>query len=130
MKRKKLVDCVDGMYVKDGKVLLLRRAIEPFKDCWGLVGGHLDAGEGLEEALRREFREETNLEVEIGQKLGERLEKSFDRIKRIVTYEVTCARGKIRLSSEHTEYGWFEKFPSNCIYDYAKCFKKQSFSNK
>jgi 8-oxo-dGTP diphosphatase len=124
MKDKNTVICVDGLYVKHGKVLLLKRAIEPFKDRWGLVGGHTDGKESLEEALRREFKEETSLEVEIGKRLGERLEETVDRIKRIVTYEVKSAKGKIRLSSEHTEYGWFKHIPPNSVYDYSKYVKK------
>jgi 8-oxo-dGTP pyrophosphatase MutT (NUDIX family) len=129
-KDRSLVVCVDGVYVKHGKMLLLKRATEPFKDYWGLVGGHADGEESLEEALKREFKEETNLEVEIGKRLGERLEKSFDRIKRIVTYEVTSAKGRICLSSEHTDYGWFEHVPHNSVYDYAKYLKKQSILTK
>jgi len=125
-KGKSPVVCVDGVYVKHGKVLLLKRAMEPFKDHWGLVGGHADGNESLEEALRREFKEETDLDVEIGRRLGERLEKSSDRIKRIVTFNVPSARGKIRLSSEHTEYGWFEHIPPKSVYDYAKYLKKHS----
>lgn len=124
MKDKSIVVCVDGVYVKDGKVLLLKRAKEPFKDCWSLVGGHADGKETLEEALKREFKEETNLEVEIGEPLGERLEKTFDMIKKIVTYKVTSAKGEIRLSSENVEYGWFENIPPNSVYDYAKYLKK------
>jgi 8-oxo-dGTP pyrophosphatase MutT (NUDIX family) len=130
MNDKSAVLCVDGVYVKHGKMLLLKRATEPFKDYWGLVGGHADGEESLEEALRREFKEETNLEVEIGKRLGERLERSFDRIKRIVTYEVTSAKGKICLSSEHTDYGWFEHIPNNSVYNYAKYLKKQSILAK
>jgi len=125
MKDKNIVACVDGAYVKDGKVLLLKRAKEPFKDCWSLVGGHVEGNETLEEALRREFKEETGLEVEIGELLGERLEETFDRIKKIVTFEVTSAKGEIRLNSENTEYNWFSSIPPNSVFNYAKYLKKQ-----
>jgi len=125
MKDKNVVACVDGMYVKEGKVLLLKRAKEPFKDCWSLVGGHLEGEETLKEALRREFEEETGLEVEIGEPLGERFEETFDRIKKIVTFEVTSAKGEIRLNLENTEYGWFRQIPPNAVFDYAKYLKKQ-----
>ena len=52
--------CVDG----HGRVLLARRAGEPFKGRWDLPGGFLEEGEHPLDALRRELREETGLEVE------------------------------------------------------------------
>jgi ADP-ribose pyrophosphatase YjhB (NUDIX family) len=52
--------CVD----ERGRVLLARRAIEPFKDRWDLPGGFLQEGEHPLDALRRELTEEAGLEVE------------------------------------------------------------------
>ena len=54
----------------DGRVLLARRADEPSKGKWDLPGGFLDEGEHPLDALRRELREETGLEVEPGEFLG------------------------------------------------------------
>jgi 8-oxo-dGTP diphosphatase len=49
-----------------GRILLARRAREPGAGLWDLVGGFLDEGEEPLEALRREVREETGLDVEPG----------------------------------------------------------------
>lgn len=44
------------------KILLTRRAIQPFQDHWCLPGGHIDAFEPAREAVIREVKEETGLE--------------------------------------------------------------------
>lgn len=46
---------------KDLKVLLIKRKINPFKGMWAIPGGFVRQGETLEEAARRELREETNV---------------------------------------------------------------------
>ena len=45
---------------RDGKVLLVQRA-KPPKGIWAFPGGHVEAGERLEEAAARELREETGM---------------------------------------------------------------------
>ena len=55
---------VQGLLVRDGRVLIGRRKIEPRKGYWDLPGGFLEEGEDPLAGLRREFLEETGLEVE------------------------------------------------------------------
>ena len=56
-----------GAVVVDGdRVLLVKRANEPLKGEWSLPGGAVEIGETLEQALVREAREETALDVEVG----------------------------------------------------------------
>ena len=56
--------------VRDGAVLLLRRAHAPRLGCLDIPGGFMDAGETIEQAARRELREETGLRVGRLESLG------------------------------------------------------------
>jgi ADP-ribose pyrophosphatase YjhB (NUDIX family) len=61
---------VGALCIDDGRVLLTRRAIEPFRGLWDVPGGFLEEGEDPRDGLRRELREETGLDVEPQRFLG------------------------------------------------------------
>jgi 8-oxo-dGTP diphosphatase len=48
----------------DGRLLLARRAADPFRGRWDMPGGFLEEGEHPLDGLRRELREETGVEIE------------------------------------------------------------------
>jgi 8-oxo-dGTP diphosphatase len=50
---------------RDNRVLLVRRAMNPERGKWALPAGYVDYGENPREAVIREVREETGLEVEV-----------------------------------------------------------------
>lgn len=56
---------VGALIIHKKKVLLARRAKDPFKGEWSLPGGAVEVGETVEDAVRREVCEETGIEVEI-----------------------------------------------------------------
>src|ERR1017187_5007941 len=55
---------VQGILERDGRVLLARRGREPRRGFWDLPGGFLQETERAADGLRREFLEETGLDVE------------------------------------------------------------------
>jgi len=50
----------------DGRIMLVRRAIEPFKGKWDVPGGFIKPGEDGTDAVRRELAEELGVEVLVG----------------------------------------------------------------
>jgi colanic acid biosynthesis protein WcaH len=63
--------CVDVIITNTrGEYLLLKRANEPRKGQWWVIGGRLLKGETLEEAVVRKVREETSLQVEAAHPIG------------------------------------------------------------
>ena len=64
--RKVVAECVSGVLIGDGSVLVEKRRADDDADP-GLVllpGGHVEAGESLTRALKREMREELGIRVE------------------------------------------------------------------
>ena len=118
MYERKFVLCADCVFVNDGKILLLKRNVEPFKYCWHVVGGHVEDDETLRDALKREYKEETNLDIDVGNIIDYRIENTDDRTKIIVILEIAHANGQIKLNHENDDFGWFAKTPLNSVYNY------------
>ena len=53
------------------KILLIKRDTVPFKGYWALPGGRAEPGETVEQAIVREVKEETGLDVTVVRKIGE-----------------------------------------------------------
>lgn len=62
--------CVGAVIVKRGKILLTRRAYEPYQNYWDFPGGFLESGENPKRGLSRELKEELQIGVKIGRVLG------------------------------------------------------------
>lgn len=56
---------VGGVVWKGDEVLLIQRGKEPNRGHWSLPGGHQEWGETVRQAVAREVREETGVEVEV-----------------------------------------------------------------
>lgn len=111
---------VGAVVVQDGRVLLVRRATEPLLGEWSVPGGMLELGEKLRDGVRREVREETGLEVEVGDVL-----EVFDSIFTdpegrtqyhyvLIDYFCWANGGALRAASDVSDVGWFtpETLPS------------------
>jgi len=56
---------VGALIEEGGRILLVRRRFEPGKGLWSIPGGLVELGEPVEEAVKREVREETGIDIEL-----------------------------------------------------------------
>ena len=61
---------VGAIVVRNGHLLMVRRAQEPSLGLWSVPGGKVERSEYLSDALRREVSEETGLAIEVGELAG------------------------------------------------------------
>jgi len=111
--------CVGAAIFRGGRLLLLRRAESrvAFPGLWDIPGGHVEPGESLAAALRREVREETGFDLRIGRPFQAGFfEYPRPGGRRALTLEVDYlggVRGKRppRLDpNEHCEFAWVARY--------------------
>jgi 8-oxo-dGTP diphosphatase len=94
------------LIARDGRILLGKRgpgAREPGK--WSFPAGFVERGERVERAAAREAREETGLDVVVGDLVG--LFSSDGETVVLAVYEATFAVGEPRAGDDLVEVAWF-----------------------
>ena len=105
---------VSAAIFRDGRVLIVRRAQPPANRLFTLPGGAVELGETLAEAIFREVREETGLEIEPLEPAGYRQVIARDaagRIERhfvILPFAARWIAGETSLNEELAEARWLE----------------------
>ncbi|WP_446217481.1 NUDIX hydrolase [Micromonospora sp. IBHARD004] len=106
--------CAGALIVDDdGRIFIQRRSPDRaiFPNCWDIVGGHLEPGEGVEEALRREVTEETGWSVShVLGLVGEYHWTGDDGVERLETDFLVRVDGDLSRplleAGKHTEFRW------------------------
>ncbi|HJU12090.1 MAG TPA: NUDIX hydrolase [Candidatus Binataceae bacterium] len=102
------------LIIEAGRVLLLRRGIEPRVGKWTFPGGYVDLGESPAEAALRETREEVGMRVELGRVLGVYTDPAHP-ISAVVAYMAKPGIEEASVTDEATEVRYFR--PSDIPWD-------------
>jgi ADP-ribose pyrophosphatase YjhB (NUDIX family) len=92
---------------RDGRVLLGRRRFDPSAGLWDIPGGFVDEPEHPLDALHRELREETGLEIEATELLGIWMQAYDSRNVLCVTWLARPVGGDERPGDDLVELRWF-----------------------
>lgn len=85
---------VSAVIEKDGKILLVQEAKENVKGKWNIPSGHLENGESVIDAVKREVKEESGYDVNVLHMLG--IYESFSKEKHYIRFNFACnSLGKI-----------------------------------
>ncbi len=105
---------VSAAIIRDGKVLIVRRARKPAINLYSLPGGAVEAGESLADAVVREVREETSLAIEPIALAGHREAITHDKEGRVERHFVILCfasrwlKGEPVLNSELDDARWID----------------------
>jgi 8-oxo-dGTP diphosphatase len=92
---------------RDGRVLLGRRRFDPSAGLWDIPGGFVNEHEHPLEALHRELREETGLEIEISEFLGIWMQGYGERNVLCLTWLAHSVGGTEHAGDDLVELRWF-----------------------
>lgn len=93
----------------DGRVLLVRRGIQPFQGFWDIPGGFLEGGEHPEDGARRELLEETGLDVRLTRLIGIYMDVYGAEQAPTLNffYEAEWVAGEPVAGDDATAFAWF-----------------------
>ena len=114
MNNRKNIEVVAAIFRKENTIFATEKGYGEFKGYWEFPGGKVEPGESLEEALRREIREELQVEIHIEEKFTE---LDYDYPKFHLTmhcYFCSVLSGEITLV-EATDARWLKKEELNTV---------------
>ena len=117
---------VDAIIVKGNAIVLIKRKHPPFVGMYALPGGYVEAGESCEQAVVREAKEETNLDIKIKRLVG--VYSDVDRDPRGHTISVVYlvkASGVLQAGDDaaNAELISLEALPGELAFDHMKMIK-------
>jgi len=119
------IPTVDIIIELEGKgIILIKRKNPPHG--WAIPGGFVDYGESLEDAAKREAKEETSLDVELIKQFHTYSDPKRDkRFHTISTVYIAKAKGEPRAADDAAEVGIFniDNLPEPIVFDHKEILR-------
>jgi len=126
---------VGAIVLRKGEILLEQRGNEPARGQWTIPGGVMEVGESLEDAVRRETKEETGLDVQDARLIDVVDQVHLDEQGRveyhyvIIDYVVTVKLGEPQAASDAKALKWVPIGEAEG-YDLTPSFRRFFVNNK
>ena len=102
-------DVTAAVIIKDEKILICKRSKNDKQGGkWEFPGGKIEAGETPEECLKREIKEELDLNIKVIDKLGENIYEYPGGAIKLITFHADLLDGNLKLNV-HDDYKWVTK---------------------
>lgn len=128
---KDLIKVTAAILEKDSRIIIAqRKSKDHLSGKWEFPGGKIEPGETPEQCLRRELKEEFDIDVTIGEYLGSNIHHYNQISIELMAYRATWTSGTISMN-DHSAYRWvtvkqlpeFDFAPADIPFVESLCFK-------
>jgi len=119
------VVAVDVLIRKDDGYVFIKRKNEPYRGRWAIPGGLVEYGETVEQAAKREAKEETGLDVKLIQLIGVYSDPTRDPRGHCISiaYLAEAVSGELKAATDAKKAKIFKRRPDNLAFDHSKIFE-------
>ena len=94
---------------KNGKILFVKRDVQPAKGMWALPGGFVEQGESVEEAAIRELKEETGIKAEKAEIIKVvTAQSALFKTLILIGAKATGLCGKLKAGDDACDVKWYD----------------------